>query len=190
MDPITAGIGIVSLGMQLYGGMGASSAAKQASGIQQNIAGLDEQANAQRQVAMEVDSRRKSLENFRQTQQTMALAKNNAVGSGSQFGSGYAGGKAQVMDQGLFNEQGINQNLQIGEKLFSIDNQVDEQKKALAGVQSTMATDQGISNFGAALGKSAGTISNIAGAASSGVTSFGNWVGNQMIPQGALSGGR
>lgn len=190
MDPLTLGIAAVSIGMQVFGGVSASEKAAQAASIQKNIAGLDENANAQRQTAMEIDARRKGLENFRQSQRLQATSLNNATGSGSQYGSGYAGGQAQVTDQGLFNAQGINQNLEIGQKLFGIDNQIDEQKKALSGVQSDMATDQSISNLGATIGKNAGTASNIFSAGASGVTSFGNAVGNAFIPAGALSGGR
>lgn len=163
MDPLTLGIAGISMGMQLFGGLKSSSAASQAAGIQQNIIGDEEKENSLRQTAMEVSARRQSLEGFRRTQQLVAQSKMNATGGGSQFGSGLAGGLGQVKAEGLFNDQGIKQNLGIGEGLFSLDNQIDQQKIALSGVNSSIATDQSISNFGAALGKQAGTISNIYG---------------------------
>lgn len=163
MDPLTLGITAVSMGIQLFGGLGASKAAGQASQIQQNIIGDEEKENSLRQTAMEVSARRQSLEGFRRTQQLAASAKMNATGGGSQFGSGLAGGLGQVKAEGLFNDQGIKQKLGIGEGLFSLDNQIDQQKIALSGVQSSIATDQSISGLGAALGKNASTISNIYG---------------------------
>lgn len=189
MDPISAGIGIVSLGMQLYGGIKASEDAHQAAQIQQSITTLDMSANAQRQQAMELSASRQKLEDFRQAQRLHAQSENNAVESGSQFGSGYAGGQAQITDQNGYNILGVNQNLQIGRNIFGIDNQIDNQKIALSGVQSQQATDQGIASFGQSLGKSAGTISNVANYAGAQMTNFGNYVGSQMIPSGALSGG-
>ncbi len=161
MDPLTLGIAAVSMGIQIFGGVGASKAASQATAIQQQEIQSEEQANSVRQTAMEVNARRMSLENFRKNQQLASQAKMNATSGNSQFGSGLAGGLGQVKSEGLFNDQGIQQNLGLGEKLFSIDNQIDQDKIALAGTQSTIATDQSISGFGAALGKNAGTISNI-----------------------------
>lgn len=161
MDPLTLGIGAVGLGLQVFGGFSAASAAKQAYGIQQNITGLEGQVNDQRRQAMELSARRQQLENFRNTQRVRAMGMNAAVNQGAQFGSGLQGGQAQATDQGNFNALGVSQNLQIGRNMFGLQDQISQQKLALSGVQSSQATDQAWAGLGGALTKNAGTISNI-----------------------------
>src|SRR5882757_6773508 len=132
MDPLTLGLGAVSLGMQLFGGLSAASDTKKAYGIQQNITGLEGNVNQQRQAAMELSARRQSLENFRATQRAQSQGLNNAVSQGAQFGSGLAGGEAQITAQGAFNNQGINQNLEIGRNIFGLNDKISQQKLALS----------------------------------------------------------
>lgn len=171
--------------MSLFGGISGASNAKDAAGLQSQeaaaaygiqgqIAGLEGSANAQRQQQMALSAQRQQLENFRNMQRVRAQGLNAATQQGAQFGTGLAGGQAQATDQGYFNSQGIQQNLEIGNNLFSIDNQISQQKLALSGlqsstnvalsgIQSNMATDQGIANVGGAMMKGAGTMSNIFG---------------------------
>lgn len=196
MDPLTLSIAAIGVGMSLFGGVSGAGNAKDAAGlqaqeataaqgIQSNISGLEGSVNSQRQQQMALSSQRQQLENFRNTQRIRAQGLNAAVGQGAQFGTGLQGAQAQATDQGLFNSQGINQNLEIGNNLFSLDNQISQQKLALSGlqsstnvqlsgIQSNMATDQGIANVGSALTKSAGTASNIFGAVKSGMGGFGS----------------
>lgn len=184
MDPLTLGIGAVGLGMQIFGGVSASQDAQKAYGIQQNITGLDTQVNAQRQQQMVLSNSRQQMENFRNVQRARAQGMNAAVNQGAQFGSGISGGQAQATDQGNFNSLGMNQNLQIGENMFSLDNQISQQKLALSGVQSSMATDQSIAGLGSTLTKGAGTISNIFGAGSAAASNISG-----LFSPGSLSGG-
>lgn len=153
MDPLTAGIGAAGLALQLYGGISASQKAHQAYGIQTQIAGLEHQANDQRRQAMELSARRQTLELYRTSQRARALAVNNATNQGASYGnsSGLPGGLAQVVDQTMFNVQGVNQNLEIGRNMFGIDDKISQQKLALSGVQSSMMTDQGLSTLGGSI---------------------------------------
>lgn len=163
MDPLTAGIGAAGLALQLFGGMAASQKAHEAFGIQTQITGLERQANNQRQTAMELSARRQTLELYRTSQRARALAVNNATNQGASYGnsSGLPGGLAQVADQTMFNVQGVNQNLELGRNMFGIDDKISQQKLALSGVQSSMATDQGISNLGGSITNNAKTIGQI-----------------------------
>lgn len=166
MDPISAlttATQVVGFGMSLYGGISSAHDAKQAANIQSNIAGLQGGLEDQRHIAMEMSASRQSLEILRSNQRVRAMAQNSAVTQGAQFGSGLQGGEAQIEDQGLFNLAGVNQNLEIGEKMFGINQQITAQKQQLAQVQGQMATDQGISSLGGALTKSGSTIGNIGG---------------------------
>lgn len=181
MDPLsalTAATQVVGLGMSLFGGFSAAHDAKQAANIQSNIAGLEGDLEGQRHTAMELSASRQSLEILRSNQRVRSMAQNSAVNQGAQFGSGIQGGEAQIQDQGLFNLAGVNQNLEIGEKMFGINQQITGQKQQLAQVQGKMATDQGIASLGGALVKAGPAIGNI----SSGF-------GNIKIPGGWAMGG-
>lgn len=181
MDPFSAfssAVSVVGLGMSLFGGASAASDAKQAANIQSNIAGLEGGLENQRHTAMELSASRQSLEILRSNQRVRAMAQNSAVTQGAQFGSGIQGGLAQIQDQGLFNLAGVNQNLEIGEKMFGINQQITGQKQQLAQVQGQMATDQGLASLGGALVKAGPTIGNIA-------SGFGNF----KMPGGWAMGG-
>lgn len=184
MDPLTLGIGAVGLGLKLFGGFSASSDAKKAAGIEQNIAGLEGDVNAQRQQAMELSARRQQLEIFRNAQRVRAQGLNAAVSQGANFGTGLIGGQNQATSQGLFNSEGVNQNLEIGRNIFGINNKITGQKQQLAEVKGDIATDQGWASLGGSILSSAGTISNIAGAAGSFAGNFSSLMG-----PGSLSGG-
>lgn len=181
MDPISAGLGAIGLGMQLFGGISAASHAKEAYGIQSQITGLETQVNDQRRTAMELSASRQQMEIFRNNQRARSMAVNNATNQNAQFGSGLQGGLAQIQGQSLFNLAGVNQNLSIGRNIFGINDKISQQKLALSGVQSEMVTDQSISGFGSSLMKSSGTISNIAGAVGGGNGVNLSWLGYNPI---------
>ena len=149
---------LIGLGTSLFGGMSSASDAKEAAQIQSNIASDEGQLEDQRHIAMELSASRQQTEILRSNQRSRALAINNATSQGAQFGSGLQGGLAQVTDQSLFNLAGVNQNLQIGETMFGINQQITQQKQQLASVQGQEATDQGIASLGGAITKAGPTI--------------------------------
>lgn len=159
---LTAVTQVVGLGMSLFGGASAASDAKQAAQIQSNIAGDEGQLEDQRHTAMELSAHRQQLEILRNNQRARSTATANAVSQGAQFGSGLQGGLAQIQDQSTFNLAGVNQNLQIGEAMFGINQQITQQKQYLANVQGQSATDQGTASLGGAITKSAPAFGNIA----------------------------
>lgn len=163
MDPLTLGISAVGLGLQAYGAFSAAGKAKDAYNIQTQISQTEGLVNDQRRTAMELSARRQSMEIFRNNQRARSMALNNATNQGASYGnsSGLPGGTAQVDAQSTFNLQGINQNLEIGRNIFGLDDQISKQKLALSGVQSSMMTDQSISQLGGSITKSAGTLGSI-----------------------------
>lgn len=187
MDPFTAfstATQVVGLGMSLFGGMSAASDASQAASIQSNIAGLEGGLEDQRHKAMELSASRQQLEILRNNQRARSTAMVNATNQGAQLGSGLQGGLDQVQDQSLFNLAGVNQNLQIGEKMFGINQQITAQKQQLAQIQGQSATDQSIASLGGALVKTGPVIGQIASGfgggsyGSSGVRNYNS--GNQI----------
>ncbi len=162
MDPLTIGLTAVSLGMQAFGGFGASQKAEEAHRIQGEIAGLEGKVNDQRKNQMELSARRQQMEIFRNNQRARAMGTNAAVNQGAQFGSGLQGGLAQVQNQSLWNSLGISQNLEIGNNIFGINNEISQKKSQLSEVQGDMATSQGIAGMGSSLMGSIGPLTSMA----------------------------
>lgn len=162
MEPISAGLGIVGLGLQLFGGISSSQKAKQASQINQKIAVDEGRINEQKRQQMELEGRRSQMEVFRNAQRLRAQATAAATNQGATFGSGIAGGLAQVTDQASTNLVGIGQNLEIGRNIFDINADVSRQKQALSSVSSDMATDAALGSLGGALVKYGPTIGGLA----------------------------
>lgn len=153
---------LAGAGLQAFGTMQQVGAAKQEAGISRNIAGLEQQQNAQRAQAMELTARRSQMEVLRSNQMARSMAVNNATNQGAQFGSGLQGGLGQISGASGTNLLGINQNLGIGRSLFSLSNQISTQKMAMADAQSQAASGQGLSSLGGVLGKSGGAFAQVA----------------------------
>lgn len=151
MDPLTLGIGAIGLGLKLFNGFDAMSKSQQSYDIQSNITGLENNVNDQREKQMQLSARRQNLEIFRKTQQLKAQSLSGSVAGGTQFTSGEQGGQGEVTAEGAFNSFGVNANLEIGENIFSLNRQISAQKMALSGVQSSIATDQGIGSIGTSI---------------------------------------
>jgi hypothetical protein len=164
MDPLTLGLGIVGIGLQIFGGMQAQEEAQQQAAISQKIHGLETNVNAQRKQQMELSARRMQLENYRNVQRSRAMGMAAAVNQGAQLGSGIQGGQGQATAQGAFNNLGITQNLELGRTIFGLNDQISGQKSLISQSQSDQATDQGIASLGGAIVKNSGMISNIFGA--------------------------
>ncbi len=176
MDPISIGLGVVGLGMSLFGGSEASSAARHQAEISRQVAGQEQLVNAQKQQAMELSSRRQQLEIMRNSQRARSMALNSAVNQGAQFGTGLQGGLAQIADSEAYNMLGVNQNLQIGRNISGINDTISGLKGQMAGAQADQATAQGLQSLGGALMTNAGTIGNL-GKNAFGSMSFGDPLG-------------
>lgn len=160
-DPISAGLQVVGLGLQIYGGMESSRKAHEAANINVGMAQDEQKINAQKQEAMQLSGRRQQLEIFRNQQRMRAQATNAAVNQGAQLGSGLQGGLAQVDDQSMFNAQGVNQNLEIGQNIFGINNDISSKKMQLARIGADQATATGVSSLGGALVKDGPVIGQL-----------------------------
>lgn len=154
MNPFMAIGGIAALfglGETISGANEASSAARQEAAISGNIANIQIKENSVRQQAMELSAQRQKIEIARQVQLSQAKNLAAATNQGGQFGSGLSGGQAQATTAGAFQSTGINQNLMLGREMFGFDTQIDQQKIAMAGAQSDLATAQGKMAIGGAI---------------------------------------
>jgi hypothetical protein len=165
MDPISMMLisTAVGGGLQLFGGMGQAKASKKNAQIEMQIAAQERQQNALRRQSMELDANRKTIENIRNTQLARAGAVNAAVQQGAQFGTGLAGGLAQITGRSNWNELGINQNLQIGRNMFDIDEQISNLKVQKAEVGGQAADAAGIASLGGSIMKIGGQFGSLAG---------------------------
>lgn len=173
---IGAAIGAVGLGMSIFGGLsGASDSAKysglevqnslQQSQVSQDEAQQEQQINNLKQQQMYLDAGRQNTQTIRTAQQKAALGLNNATNQGAQFGSGVQGGKAGIMDQALFNMQGVNDALSIGAGINNYNQNITNDKYKMFGLQaqeagikgqatSATAMDAGFTSLGGAVMKS------------------------------------
>lgn len=157
---------VVGMASSAYGAYGSYEGAKAAGQAQQNITGLQEQQDAQRQNLMELQARRSQMEVLRNNQRARSLALNNSTSQGAQFGSGLQGGYGQQQGQSGTNLLGIDQNLTIGRNQFNLTSQIDQQKILLGQANTQEATSKAISGFGSSLSGSIGKIGNLFGGSS------------------------
>src|SRR5882672_3503245 len=150
MDPISIGLGVVGLGMQIFGGIKGSEVAGQQAQQSRYIAQDEQRINDQKRQQMLLESHRNQLQIFRNNQRLRAQATNAATQQGAQFGSGLQGGLAQIEDQGLFNSQGINQNVEIGQNIFGINNDISQHKMQLASLGGDASDAAGLASLGGA----------------------------------------
>src|SRR6266446_5197478 len=134
-NPVSIGLGLAGLAMQVFGGLGAADVSKQqarisaqVAGVSGEIAGDELQIQAQKQQQMQLEANRMQLQNFRNVQQARARSLASATTQGAEFGSGLEGGLASASDQGNVNALGINQNLEIGRNIFGIDTDISQKK--------------------------------------------------------------
>lgn len=162
MDPISIGLQAVGLGMQLFGSGASIFGSSKSNEINQRIAEDERRANEERRKAMELNSRRQQLQNVRNVQLQRSMALNSATAQGAQFGTGLAGGQAQITQAGNFNDLGIRQNTEIGRNLFDINDDISRNKAELSATQSKMALYQGIAGLGSSFMKIGPTAGNLA----------------------------
>lgn len=163
LGTLGTGLGaLTSLGTGIAGAIEGSKSAKDAAAAQQQIAQLDIQADSQRRTAMELTARRQMMQNVREQQYARSMALSTATGQGAAYGesSGLRGGYGSISGQAGNNILAMSQNLQIGEHIFDINNQIDAAKMELAKDQAGEANAAGLSSLGGSIGKSLGPFGN------------------------------
>lgn len=185
MDPITIGLSVAGLAMSAFGGMSSANASSQMAGLSQQKFGVEQQEDNLRQQSMEVSSRRNQMEILRNTQRqrSMALASGQSQ-TGSTTSSGVMGGQAEVTSEGGLGLVGNSQALQAGNQMFGYTGQINTISSQMSGVQSQMATDQGIASMGGSLMKAGPVIGNMFKG-----FSFGSSGGNYSGTPGASNTG-
>lgn len=161
MNPLTIGLDVVGLGLQVAGLFGASGSAKQKAELSKSIAADEQRINEQKLQQAQFESRRMQLEVFRNMQRLRAQATAAATNQGASLGSGLQGGLAQITDQSLTNSAGIKGNLSFADTIFSLNQSISGKKMQMADVESDMAESQALMSLGGAMVKNSGTIGNL-----------------------------
>jgi len=158
MDPVSAALGIVGLGMQIFGGSAQAGVAKQEAAVSADEAKQEQAINQQKLQAMNLQTRRNNMQQIRQAQLAQATAVSRATSQGAQFGSGLVGGLGEISSEAGNNITANNQALQTGQAIGALNNNISNDKMQMASLGGQSATDQGISSLGGALMKIGPTI--------------------------------
>lgn len=161
MNPLTIGMDVVGLGLQLFGTAGAISGAHQKAEVSKAIAGDEMKINDQKLQQAQFEARRMQLETFRNMQRLRAQATAAATNQGASLGSGLQGGLAQITDQTLTNSVGISGNYRFGENIAGINDQISQQKMKMADVEASIAESQAWASLGGSMVKNSGTVGNL-----------------------------
>lgn len=161
MFPISAILGGAGMIGSIVGGIGAMSTSAEMSNSAMREAALQQQIQEQNHKSMVLEARRKSTEILRTQQRANAMALQSATNQGAQFGSGLQGGLAQVSGQTATNLAGVNQNMQIGEAIYGLNNKISAEKMLQAQLGGQMSMYQGISSLGGSVMKSSGAIGDM-----------------------------
>lgn len=154
-------LGVVGVGMSIYGGLSGAKVAKQEAGVSQAEAATEQSINSLHEQTSLVAGRRAQMETVRNMQRARAMSIQAGVSSGSQNGSGLQGALGSDTDQGLTGLSNINQKLQSGQQLYGYTGQINADKQQMASLQGQAATDQAWSSLGGSLIKSAPMLGNM-----------------------------
>lgn len=120
------------------------AAAQQSFGINNSTVQAQQQIEAQKVRAMEMDARRQQLEVIRTQQRGRALALATGVAQGGSVtrGSALQGAYGQISGQTGTNILGIQQNLEIGQNISGFNQQISGNQIALNDLQRSYALQQ------------------------------------------------
>lgn len=145
IDLIIAAAGVAASAIGLFG---ASEANEQQAEYQRQALALQKQEQAERRKAMDLDARRRRREIIRQGIAARSLALTTATAQGAQFGSALPGAYGGIEGRTGVNTLGVNQNQEIGGRIFDLKGQINDAYAGAALAGSRAATGQAITQFG------------------------------------------
>lgn len=149
--PALTSLLIAGLAISAVGTATSVVGAQKAASAQKDMAEQQQQQNALRQQAMELDAHRKQIQVMRDAQKARSTALSNATAQGAGLGSGLQGGYGQIGGDAESNSLGINQGVQLGRENFALDSNISSDKMSLASAQGISSWGTGLSGFGSAL---------------------------------------
>lgn len=172
MGAMQAIIGAVGVGGSIYEGLQMKKT--------ESAIGRDQwQLKNEEQQNLDVQRQQQTLDYTRQTRaiarnaiQTSAQSKAASVASGSQFGSGEAGGQAQIKASAGTNQVSLNQNYQLGQKAFDIASTEISTAQDIGQLQTQASGEAASASMWAALTGQAGAISSSLSSAGGSISSM------------------
>jgi hypothetical protein len=161
MPALTSIVAVAGAGALIGGVIGGSATAKKQAAEQKAIAADQIKIEQQKRMAMELDSRRRELEVFRNVQRAKSIALTNATLQGAGQSSGLIGGTAQATASGQENLESIGQNLILGRTISDLNNDISSHKMTLADLGADASMYSGISQIGSTLLGNVGTIGKL-----------------------------
>jgi len=172
-------IGLAGLGMQLFGGFGASKAAAEQAHYMEEAAyheRLQDQAKKE-QMVLEAERQRRDIVRKNIAAHSMALTA--ATSNGNQEGSVLAGAYGGIQEQTSGSMLALNQNVELGTKVFQEGQEANKMYAAAGQAKAEQANDMALSSLGGALMGSAGTISRVGSFAFGKLSGFASSLQNQ-----------
>lgn len=160
---ITAAVGVAGTVVSYQGAQKQAAAARSQAEASQRIAEQQQKQNEVLQKQAALNYRRQQLEFLRSSQRARSLSLATATNQGAQYGSGLPGGLGQISGAYNTNQLGLSQNFALGQENFGINQNISQQRIAIAGFGADAAQGAGLASLGGALVKNAGTIGNLAG---------------------------
>lgn len=156
-----SGLGaLTSIGGGIFSAVTGSSDANAIYQQQRQMMMDEEQMNTVRRSAMELSARRQQMQNVRNAQYARSMALTTATGQGAAYGesSGLKGGYGSISGTSGQNYLGTNLNLQYGQQMFALEDQLTADKMELAKDQAGAAQDQAIGKLIGGIGGSMGNL--------------------------------
>lgn len=152
---------VASVAVSAVGVAASVSASSKAASASKDIASAQNDANQLSLQAMQTDARRRQLETIRQAQIARSTSTATAVSQNAQLGSGLQGGYAQISGESNWNVLGVNQNVDFGKEMASINNRITSDRIDMASAQSMAGWGQGLQGFGNLMGNSIGPLGRL-----------------------------
>jgi hypothetical protein len=164
---VASAIAAIGVGVGLFGAISGSEAADQQAQNQAQALALQKQEQEERRKAMELDARRRRREIIRQGIAARSAALTTSTAQGAQFSSALPGAYGDIEGRTGTNLTGVNQNQEIGERIFDLKGLQNDAYVRAAMAGSNLATSQALTQAGSMM------ISNSSQLATLGKTAYG-----------------
>lgn len=161
MALVTAAIAAVGLGLSAYGAYQNYQGQKAANEASQQSLAIQQQQEAERKKAMELDAARRTREIIRQNVAARSLSLAAVTNQGAEFGSALPGAYGGESGRSGVNALGVSQNLEIGNTMFGLNSQLTDARSSYLNAQSRSALGSSLMGFGGAIVNNLGMINRV-----------------------------
>jgi hypothetical protein len=161
MAALTSIIAAAGLGLTAAGSYMAYKGQQTQAKYQQQAIGLQQEAEAERKKQMNLEAMRRRREIIRQALAARSMALATATNQGASGGSALGGAYGQISGREGTSILGVNQNQEIGNNLFGINQSILGAYRGASQAGASAAMGSGLASLGGALLKNEGSINRI-----------------------------